>query len=133
MLFHGAVIKIGNGKEYHHYDGEQGIEVIGNGADEKLHSVLCACTAGKSGNGRRPGRNGGDYTDRRGGGIDEIGKLCAGDVMLIGNRAHNRADGQAVEIVVDENQHAEKNRAELSTHTGLDVLGGPTAESHRFC
>ena len=51
--------------------------------------------------------------------------------MLIGNRAHNRADGQAVEIVVDKYQHAEKNRAELSTHTGLDVLGGPTSESHR--
>ena len=29
MLFHGAVVKFGNGHEYHHDNGEQRIEVVG--------------------------------------------------------------------------------------------------------
>lgn len=53
MLFHGAVVKFGNGHEYHHDNGEQRIEVVGNGADKKLHAVVNAGTAGKAGNGGR--------------------------------------------------------------------------------
>ena len=131
MLFHGAVVKFGNRHEYHHDNGEQRIEVVGNGADKKLHAVVNAGTAGKAGNGGRPGRNGSDNANGSGRGVDKIGKLCAGNIVLIGDGTHDRTDGQAVEIVVHENEHAEQNRAELSANAGLNMFGGPAAEGNR--
>ena len=48
--------------------------------------------------------------------------------MLIRDRLHDRADGEAVEVVVDENQHAEQDRGQLRADAGLDVLRRPAAE-----
>ena len=48
--------------------------------------------------------------------------------MAVRDRAHDRADRQAVEIVVDEDEAAEGDGRKLGADAGLDVLRGPLAE-----
>ena len=49
--------------------------------------------------------------------------------MLVCYRAHYRADSQAVEIIVNEYQHAQQECRKLRPHAGLDVRGSPFAVS----
>ena len=49
--------------------------------------------------------------------------------MLVSQRTHDGTDGQAVEIVVDEDQATQSDHGQLSDHTALDVGGGPFTES----
>ena len=48
--------------------------------------------------------------------------------MPVGDGAHDGAHGQAVEIVVDEDQHAQDESGDLRAHAGLDVGLGPASE-----
>ena len=125
MALHGAVVEFHEGDGDDHDDGEQGIEVIGNGLYEQgktvdgHHNTCHSC---------RPGRNGRDHTNGGGGRVDEVGKLCAGDVLAVGHGTHDAAYGETVEVVVHEDQHAQGKGGQLGTHTGLDVALGPGAE-----
>ena len=49
--------------------------------------------------------------------------------MLVSQRTHDGTDGQAVEIVVDEDQAAQSDNGQLSDHTALDAGDGPLTES----
>ena len=51
--------------------------------------------------------------------------------MLVGHRQHNGADCEAVEIVVNENQAAKRDRCKLRARTGLDFVRSPLAERSR--
>lgn len=99
---HGAVVHAGLAEEQHHNDSEQGVEIEGDGADEQIEAAVILHNAG---NGSRPGRDGGDHADGRRGGIDDIGKLGTGNMMAIRYRAHDAADGEAVEVVIHEDEH----------------------------
>ena len=90
---------------------DAGIEIVRCGGD-------CRC----------PGGNGSDHADRRGGRVDQIGQFGAGNPVAVGDRAHDRADGQAVEIVVDEDQDAEDEGRQHGAHAGLDVLFRPAPD-----
>ena len=48
--------------------------------------------------------------------------------MAVGDGTHNGADRQTVEVVVDEDQHAQYEGREHRACTGLDVLSRPCAE-----
>jgi len=48
--------------------------------------------------------------------------------VALGDGTHNGAHGQAVEIVVDEDQHAQQHGHQLRAAAGLHGLGGPAAE-----
>ena len=48
--------------------------------------------------------------------------------MALGDRAHHGAHGQAVEVVVDEDQHAQQHGHQLCARTGMYGFGGPAAE-----
>ena len=48
--------------------------------------------------------------------------------MLVGDGPHDRAHGEAVEVVVDEDQAAQEDGGQLGPRPGLDVLLGPAAE-----
>ena len=48
--------------------------------------------------------------------------------MLVRYGAHDASDGEAVEIVVDEDKAAKTDRGELGTLSGSDLFGGPVAE-----
>ena len=49
--------------------------------------------------------------------------------MPVGDGAHHTAHGEAVEVIVDEDQAAQHDGGQLSAHPALDVLLGPAAES----
>ena len=48
--------------------------------------------------------------------------------MLVGNRPHDTAHGQAVEVVIDENQHTQNDGGQLSSYPTLNVLLRPAAK-----
>ena len=51
--------------------------------------------------------------------------------MAVGNGAHDRPDRQAVEVVVNENQHAEKEGCEQRPYLAVNVFHGPAPECCR--
>ena len=125
MSVHGAVLYFHHDHEDHHGDGEQGVVVIRNGLDEKRDAVLAF---NKSGNGGCPGGDRSDDADRSCGRVDQVGELGTGNLMLVGDRAHDAADGQTVKIVINEDQAAESNGGQLGAFSGSDLLGSPVAE-----
>ena len=129
VKLHRAVVKLRNGKENHHHDGHKCVEVEGNCLNEKADAVFCAGASCKAGNRRRPGRNRSDDTDGSRRSVNEVGELRSGNVLSVGDRTHNGAYGQTVEIVVDENQHAQTDGGKLCADSCFDVLGCPAAES----
>ena len=125
MPAHGAVVHTGLAKEQHHNDGEQRIEIEGDGADEQVKAAVVLHDAG---DGCRPRGNGGNHADGGGGGIDDVGELGAGNVVAVGDGAHHAADGQAVEVVIHKDEDAQQEGGKHSAAAGLDVRLGPSAE-----
>ena len=126
-LRHRAVIEAHDDDGDHEHEREQRVEVERNGADEQLDSVdvQVGCNAGDR---RRPRGHRGDHADRSRRGVDEIRKLRARDHLRVGDGAHDRADRQAVEVVVDEDEHAEHEGGQLGADAALDVFRRPLAE-----
>ena len=125
ILEHGAILDLHHNHGDHHHNGEQGVEVEGDRLDEDGQALAVGHIAGHCGG---PGADGGDDAHRGGGGVDEVGQLHPGDVVLVGDGAHDRAHGEAVEVVVNEDQNAQHDGGQLRPHPAFDVLGGPAAE-----
>lgn len=106
-------------------NGEQGVEIEGDGADEQIEAAIILHNAG---DGSCPRGNGGDHADGGGSSIDEIGELGAGNMMAIGNGTHDTADSQTVKVVIHEDEHAQQEGSEHGAAAGLDVGLGPSAE-----
>ena len=128
MGAHGAVIHLQHRDANHHDDGQQGVEIVGDGPDKNGEPVL---SGNKTGHSRGPGGDGGD--DAHGGcrGVDQVGQLGPGDVVLVCHRTHNAPHCQAVKIVVDKDQHAQKDGGKLGPCPRLDVFLRPLAEGGR--
>ena len=125
MQVHGAVVKAHEHKGDDEHNGQKRVEVIRNGPDKELDAVIVLHNAGdRSG----PGGDGSDHADGGGGGVNEIGQLRPGDLLILADRAHDGANGQAVKIVVHKDQHAEKESGEHRAHSGFDMLLRPAAK-----
>ena len=122
---HGTVVELAHGENDHHHYRENGVEVIGNGLHKELQPVGAVHKARDSGG---PGGDGGDDADRGGGGVDEVGQLRPGDAVPVGQRLHHGAHGQAVEVVVDEDEHTQDDGRELGADLGFHVLHRPAAK-----
>ena len=122
---HRAVIELHEDERDDEHEREQRVEVIRDGAHEQVEAVVVLDDAGHGG---RPGGDRRDHAHGRGRGVDEIGELGAGDLVPVGDGQHDRADGQAVEVVINEDQHAEQEGGEHRADAGLDVRLGPAAE-----
>ena len=128
MLQHGTVVDVQQGDGNDHHQSQQAVVVVGDLLDEQLNTVN-RVGLNITGNGSSPGRNGGDHADGGSGGVDDVGQLGAGDVVGLGDRTHHGADGQAVKVVVNEDQAAQQHGHQLCAGATLDGLGSPTAES----
>ena len=128
MLQHRAEVCIGDSQCQHCYNTQQCIEVIGNGSDEQIQAVHALNYAGYC---RSPGGNGSNDTDRSRCCIDDIRKLRSGNLMRIRNGTHNRAYGQAVEIVIHEYQNTQQEGGQQCTLSCFDCLNCPTAIRRR--
>ena len=122
---HGAVVHAALAEEQHHNNGEQGVEIEGDGTDEQIEAAVILHNAG---DGSRPRGNGGDHADGGGGGIDEVSQLGAGNMVAVSNGAHHAADGEAVEVVVHKDEDAQQEGSKHGAAAGLDVCLCPCAE-----
>ena len=126
---HRAVVELEQRERDDEDECQKGIEVIGNGADEELDAGNAGVEVfGRGGHGGRPGRDRRDHAHGSGSGVDEVGELGTRDLVAVSDRTHDRAHGQAVEVVVDENEDAEDERRKLRAHAGVDVLFRPAAK-----
>ena len=129
---HGAVIELHGDDCENEHEGQNGIEVIGNGLDEQLNAAHAGVEAlGRGGNCRRPGRDRRDHAHGSRRGVDQIRQLGTGNFVAVRDRAHDGTDGQAVKVIVNENQNAEHERRQLRACVRLDVRLGPAAKGSR--
>jgi len=127
MLEHKAVVQVHYACYHYHNKRQQAVVVPRNLLYEKLDTVDVG-GGYIAGYGGRPRGNRSDHADRRGGSIDYVCKLRAADFVAFGNGAHNGADGEAVEIIVNEDEYAEEHGEKLSGTAGLDGFLRPAAE-----
>lgn len=125
ILEHGAVLDLHHHHGDHHHNGEHSVEVEGDRLNEDRQALSVRHIAGHRGG---PGTDGSDDTYRGGGGVDEVGQLYPGDIVLVGNGAHDRTHSEAVEVVIDEDQHTQYDGGQLCAYPAFDVLGSPAAE-----
>ena len=79
----------------------------------------------------RPGRDRREDADGRGGRVDQVGELRAGDLELVRDGPHHRADREAVEVVVDEDDEAHDDRHEVHGRLAPEPPVGPLAVGAR--
>ena len=125
VLRHGAVVHLRKRQNDHHDDGQDRVKVEGNRLDEEVQPVAVLHIAGYRG---RPGGDRGDDAHRRRRRVDHVGQLRPADPVLVAYRAHDGADRQAVEIVVDEDEHAEADGRQLRARACADPLPRPAPE-----
>ena len=124
---HGAIVNVQHGDDDDHQQGQQAVVVPGDLLQEQLNAV----DAGGlhiAGNGGGPGGHRGDHADGSRGGVDQVRQLGTGDLVGLGDGTHNGAHGQAVEVVVHEDQHAQQHGQQLRAAAGVNGLLGPAAE-----
>ena len=124
---HGTVVDVQQRDNHDHHQSQQTVIVPGDLLDEHFNTAD-GIGIDVAGHGGSPGGHGGDHADGSGGRVNDIGQLRAGNMMALGNRTHDGAHGQAVEIVVDEDQHAQQHGHQLRAGTGMYGLLGPAAE-----
>ena len=125
---HGAEVKARAGDDEDHDQGKKGVEVVGNGG-HKGGEVTREGTRGReaAADSGGPAGDRGDDADGRGRGVNDIGKLRAGNLHAIRDRAHDCANGQAAEIVVNENTDAEAAGGQKSRAAAADMFRSPAA------
>ena len=118
---HRAVIELRDQHEEHEEDREQGVEVIGDGLHKRREAVFSQITA----HGNRPRGDRRDDAHRRRRGVDDPREFLAADMEAVGDGTHDRADRQAVEVVVHEDEDAENRREHRREARVLHVLRHP--------
>ena len=83
-------------------DSEESVEVERYSLTEQCQTILAA--RHETRHGCRPARYGRYDADRGSSGVDEVGELLFCHAMAYGYRAHHRTYGEAVEIVIDEDE-----------------------------
>ena len=131
MGAHDAEVDARDAQEKYHQQGEQRIQVEGNGAQKQLEAGEGAALWHIAVYGSGPAGNGGNDAHRCGGGVNDIGQLGTGNLKAVGHRAHHRANGEAVEIVIHKDQAAQAGSGQQSLTLVFDVAGRPVAVSSR--
>ena len=113
--------------EEHEENRQPCVKIEWNGLQKQHKAVnLCILRQGRADR-RRPAGNGGDDADGGCRSVDDVGELCPRNPELIRDGAHDRADREAVEVVVDENNDAEQHSDKGGTALSLDCARCPLA------
>ena len=125
---HGTVVNVQQGGDDDHHQRQDAVVVEGDLAQEHADTGAGEAVGYVGCNGSGPRGHGSQHTNGSGGGIDDVSQLGTGDLVALRHGTHHGAHGQAVEIVVDEDQHAQQHGQQLRTGAGLHGLLGPAAE-----
>ena len=128
MLCHRTIVQIRQRKEHHHDQRQDRIEIERDRLDKQIQTVSILHIRG---NRCRPGRNRSDDTDRCSRRVDQICQLRTRNLALVAHGTHHAAHRQTVEIIINEDQNAERDRRNLSACARLDMRGCPTAKRRR--
>ena len=126
-LAHGCKVAPRPDDEDHEEDREPGIEVEGDCVQEEREAVDGRIFRQGRADGGGPARYRSDDADRRSRRIDDVRKLRARDLELVGDRAHDGADRQAVKVIIDEDNDAEQCCQEQCAARAVDGPDGPVA------
>ena len=126
-LSHGAEVASRPDDEEHKENREPCVKVEWNCLQEEHKAIDGRVLRQGRANCRRPAGNGGDDTDRCRRRVDDVGELCARDLKLVRDGTHDGADGEAVEVVVDEDDDAEQHGDERGAALPLDRACCPLA------
>lgn len=124
-LSHGAKVQFGEGQHHNHYQGEQGVEIKGDGGQKQAHYIVHAGLVHLGGHRGGPAGDRGDDAHRGRCGVQDVGQLGPGDAVAVGDRAHDGAHCEAIEVVVNKNHTAQGTGDKLRRLAGLDPLPGP--------
>ena len=127
MFSHETEIDAPGRDEEDHEQSQQCVQVVGDGADEQLEAVHAAALRHIGIDCCGPAGNRCDDTHRRCRCINNIGQLCAGDLVLVRDRAHDGTDRQAVEIVIDKDQDTQQGCREHRLLLVFEPLTGPAS------
>ena len=122
-LLHGAKVQADECNEEHEYDSAKRIEVIRNRLHEQVEAVIAQVAA----NGNSPRRHRGNNAHRRRARVDKPCELFVAHAEAVGDRTHNRANREAVEVVVHENENAQNGGHHAGEASALHVLRNPCA------
>ena len=129
MELHGAVVELHHSQGNDEDKGQQGVEIIGNGPDKQLNAADAGIQiGGHAGDGGGPGGYRSDHAHGGGGSVNEVGQLGPGNLVSVGDGTHDTAHGEAVEVVVNEDQHTQDKGGQHGPYPSLDVLLRPAAE-----
>ena len=131
ILVHREEINIGRRHPNEESQRQQGIQIKRDGLQKQRKAVDARVLGQRGRNRSRPRGDRRNDAHRRCGRIDDIRKLGAGDLLPVGDRAHDRANGQAVEVVIHKNQRAKCRSCKGRTAPGFDVPGSPFTVSAR--
>ncbi len=106
---------------------QQRVQVERDRAEEQVKPVNLRTLRHGGADRRRPAGNRRDNADRGRCRVDDVGQLGAADLVFVRHRAHNRADRQAVKVIVHENQHAERGGCEQRAAAAGNPPAGPFA------
>ena len=129
VLFHQAEVEAQQRGKEHHVERQHRVQVERDRADEHLKAGHRAARRDVGVDRRRPGRDRRNDADRGRRGVDEVSQLGAGNLVLVGNRAHDGADGQAVEVVVHKNQRTQQRGRHERGALALELFRRPLTVS----
>ena len=108
VLFHRAEVEVRRHQPEQEHYREQRVQIHRDGLEEQREAVHRARFRQRRADCSRPRRNRSDNADRSRRCINDVRQLCPGNAVLVRNRTHDRTDGQTVEIVINEDEHAEE-------------------------
>ena len=118
-------------EEAHENERQPCVEIDRNRLQEEAEPVDAAAFRQRRADGCSPARYGREDAHGRCRRIDDVGELRARDLELVRHGAHDRADRQAVEVIVDEDDDAEERRDRERTAPALNRAHRPVAVSLR--
>ncbi len=121
-LFHGTEIEVHNTQEKYHRNGQNRIQIIGNGPNKGIQTARLLhfrC------HGHGPAGDGRNDAHRRRGSVQQVGKLLPGNLTFISDGPHHRPHGETVKTVIHKNQKSQTGGGQFGTDFVLNPFPGP--------
>ena len=125
MLCHQAEVFPEEDHKEDHIQGQQGIKIVRNRGKKKLKSIHSPALRYIRIHRGSPAGNWSNDADRCRRRVDDVSQLCSGNPVFVGDRAHDRPDGETIEIIVDEDKDTKSRRCGESGFFRLQVPGRP--------
>ena len=126
---HGCEVFTAPDKEHQENQSEPCIIVVRNGLQEQLETINFAIFRQGGAYCCSPAGNGSNNTNRCCSSVDDVSQFCTSNFKFISYRTHYSTNGQAVEVVINEDEHTQERSYEQSACFAFDAACCPFAIS----